>query len=340
MLDSDRLVKRWLLPVLGSALALTVVLYLYRGLDYSLFLGSLESANLWWIAVLMAAILTEQIVNGWKWRQLLFDIKPISTSRLSGALLAGYGANTLAPLGISPLVRSWLVARLEGLGMATVLATTIIARFIDGVVFALIAGLVTVFGALQQIEGGMRWGLAVAGLLNLVLFGGLLLALFRYRRIFERDNAILCRAVDWIARLVRRDGRLIRKTFGDGIILPNSATRRIAVIGASVIMKIIGASHFLWAGLAVGVLLQLSDYFFLLVFAGFSLVLARFVRIPGGFVIGSAYALSLLGVADEPALVMVLAVHLATIFMVVGLGLVILWRSGIDIHALRQEARE
>jgi hypothetical protein len=39
------------------------------------------------------------------------------------------------------------------------------------------------------------------------------------------------------------------------------------------------------------------DYLFLMVFAGFSIVLSRFVRVPGGFIIGSAFAFHLLGVS-------------------------------------------
>jgi hypothetical protein len=38
---------------------------------------------------------------------------PIASLRLCGAILAGYAASILLRLGISPLVRSWLVARRE-----------------------------------------------------------------------------------------------------------------------------------------------------------------------------------------------------------------------------------
>lgn len=61
------------------------------------------------------------------------------------------------------------------------------------------------------------------------------------------------------------------------------------------------------------------------------MVLARFIRIPGGFVIGSGFALKLLGVPDERALAMILFNHMIPIILVVGIGLVVLWQSGIDI---------
>jgi hypothetical protein len=101
---------------------------------------------------------------------------------------------------------------------------------------------------------------------------------------------------------------------------------------ASVLMKCVSATHFLWAGLSVGIILGAFDYLFLMVFAGFALVLARFVRVPGGFAIGSAFALKLLGVPDEQALVMILFNHVLSIILMVGIGLLYLWRRGIDIR--------
>jgi glycosyltransferase 2 family protein len=330
------LVTRWLVPVLGGGVALAMVFYLYRGLDFDRFLAGMRGANLGWVAMLAAAILFEQFISGWKWRQLLHDLKPISSLRLTGALLAGYGANVLVPLGISPLVRSWLIARLEGLKMATVLMTTMIARFIDGVVFALFAGFVAAAGQVPQIEGNFALGLSVGGALNLVLFGGFLWAMFRFRVLFASDGPLLCRLFDWLSARFGSNGSVLRAALCHGVIWPRGAWRRIAVIAASFATKAVASTHFLWAGLAVGVTLQVFDYLFLMVFAGFSMILSRFVRVPGGFVIGSAFALQILGVADEQALIMILFIQVMSILLVVIIGLVILWQSGIDIRRVAQ----
>ena len=77
------------------------------------------------------------------------------------------------------------------------------------------------------------------------------------------------------------------------------------------------------------------DYLFLMIFAGFALVLTRFIRVPGGFVIGSGFALKLLGVPDEQALAMILFNQVLSMVLMVGLGLLFLWRSGVDIREAR-----
>lgn len=68
-----------------------------------------------------------------------------------------------------------------------------------------------------------------------------------------------------------------------------------------------------------------------------SQVLSRFVRVPGGFVIGSALAFDLLRVPEKQALLMILFNWMMSIILVVGVGLIVLWQSGIDIRPAPQE---
>jgi uncharacterized membrane protein YbhN (UPF0104 family) len=324
------------MPLLSSGAALMILFLLYRDLDITRFGEAVLNSDANWLLVLVGTILLEQLIRGWKWRQILFDLKPVSSLRLFAAVMAGYGIATLIPLGISPFVRAWLVARLEGLRMAAVLVTTAMERFLDGIVFALFAAFVAVAGQIPETEGDIRTGLIVAGAINLLLFVGLLYALFLGRVPLSRDDTLLSRSIDWLANKggTWLDG--LRPAIQEGIIWPRDRSRQIGAIAASVAMKLVSATHFLWAGLAVGVVLNVLDYFFLMVFAGFALVLARFVRVPGGFVIGSAFALKLLDVPNEQALAMILFNHVLSIVLVVGLGLTFLWRSGIDIRAARR----
>ncbi len=330
-----KFLTRWVIPVAGAALAIGALFWLYRGLDLDRFLSAVADADAGWLLLLAGTILAEQLVRGWKWRQILFDLKPISSWRLFGAVLAGYGIGVLIPLGISPLVRSWLIARLEGLRMACVLMTAAIERFLDGIVFALFAGLVASVARIPDVEGNVRIGLAVAGALNLVLFAGLLYVVFVGRSPLGRDEARLSRWVDWLAAKGGWRFEGLRSAIREGIVWPRERRRQAGAVLASVVIKIIAATHFLWAGLSVGVILAFFDYLFLMVFAGFTLVLARFIRVPGGFVIGSGFALKLLGVPDEQALAMILLNYFLSIILMVGPGLFVLWRSGVDIREAR-----
>lgn len=329
---------RWVLPLLGAAIAIGVLIWLYRDIDFDRFLTAITNSEPIWLFALTVTILLEQLLRSWKWRQILFELKPVPTRRLFGAILAGYGVAIVIPLGVSPLVRAWLIARLEGLRMPSVLVTTAIERLLDGIVFALFAGLVALAAHIPEVEGDVRTGLLIAGGLNLILFSGLLYVLFFGRTPLGRDDARLSRFIDWSAGKwgKRFDG--LRTAIRDGIVWPRDRSRQIGAVLASVSMKIVAATHFLWAGLALGVVLGVLDYVFVMVLAGFALVLARFIRVPGGFVIGSGFALNLLGVPTEKALAMIVFNQFLSIVLMVGLGLLFLWRSGIDIRAARRRS--
>ena len=107
MPTSSGSVFRWVVPALGTAAAIALLFWLYRDLDIERFSSALANSNPAWLIVFGGTILLEQLIRAWKWRQILYDIRSVSTLRLFGAVLAGYGAAVLVPLGISPLVRSW-----------------------------------------------------------------------------------------------------------------------------------------------------------------------------------------------------------------------------------------
>ncbi len=145
--------RRGWLSFLGGVIGFAAVGWLAAGLDYGQSHRVLVGADPAYLAVLPLAVAAEQLVRAWKWRQILHPLRSIGTARLFGAIMAGYLANLLVPLGLSTLVRSWLVARIEALRMSAVLASVAIDRLIDGIVFA---GLVlfVVVGDLERLEIG------------------------------------------------------------------------------------------------------------------------------------------------------------------------------------------
>ena len=181
----------------------------------------------------------------------------------------------------------------------------------------------------------MNAGLAIAGALNFALFSTLLYVLFIGRSPLGRDETLVSRWVDWLAVKGGRRFDGLRSAIRQGIIWPHQRARQVGAVSASIVMKLLAATHFLWTGLSVGVVLGGFDYLFLMVIAGFALALAHVIRVPGGFVIGSGLALKLLDVADEQALAMILFSSVISRVLMVGIGLICFWRSGVDIQSAK-----
>lgn len=294
----------------------------------------IADADMVFLLLLPPIIAAEQLIRAWKWRQLLFGVRPINTLRLFAAIMAGYFATIIVPLGISPLVRSWLVARRESLTVAAVLATTAIDRIIDGVIFSGFVAAALVFAAVPDPNGNIRLGLMVAGGGSLVLFALLLALLAHFKTAALREGNLVMGLIGHLPARMAEPTRRFLRAFATGIMWPRSHGRGAGILLASVAMKITALTHFLWAGLAFGVVLRPQDYLFLMVFLGFLHILIHFMRIPGGVVIGAIFALELLGVAEEQALAMALVVQTASMLTVTAIGAVALWRSGVALDDL------
>lgn len=325
--------RRWA-PWIGGALGVAALAWVLRGIDLDRFLAALAGADLRFLALVPLAIAGEQLVRAWKWRQLLYPIRPTATFGLFGAIMAGYFANLVIP-GASPLVRSWLVARRAALKTSAVLATVAIDRLIDGIVFAGFVPVALVLVVVPDPTGGVRAGLSWGAGGSFILFVLLLLALAGYRWQAISGARWLKWCIDRLPHRLAEPTHRLARSFAEGIVWPKENARRVGVVLASVVIKLIAATHLLWAGLALGVLLRPGDYLFLLVFLGFLVILAHFARIVAGFTIGAVFALGLLGVPEEQALAMALIVQSASLLTVAGIGVLALWWQGIALDELR-----
>jgi hypothetical protein len=89
------------------------VAWVLRGFDLNRFLTIATSADLRFILMVPVVVIVEQVVRGWKWRQLLWPLRSIGSVYLFGAIMAGFLLAILVPFGFGTVARSWLVARRE-----------------------------------------------------------------------------------------------------------------------------------------------------------------------------------------------------------------------------------
>jgi glycosyltransferase 2 family protein len=326
--------ERWL-PWLGGLLGLAALAWVLRGLDLDRFRAVIAGADLRFVLLIPGIVIAEQLVRAWKWRQLLFPLRLISSIYLFGAIMAGYLCATIIPFGFGTVARSWLVARREELNLPAVLATVALDRLSDGLVFVCLVPIAVVATAFPDPTGGVRSSVAWGGAGSLILFAGLLAGLELYRRQAANPGPIIGRMR---GHLPTRLGDAIRRaaaSFANGINWPRG-WRGPSILLASVAIKILAATQFWAAGLAFGATLRPADYLFVMVFLGFLVIIGHFLRLAGGFVVGAVFVLSLFGVPEEEALAMSLVVQAANFLSVAGVGALALWLQGLALRDVRQ----
>lgn len=306
-----------------------------RGFDFDRFRSILAGADLRLLALVPISILAEQLVRAWKWRQLLHRLRAVGVLRLFGTIMAGYLLAILIPFGFGTIARSWLVARREGLKLASVLATVALDRPTDGIVFACLVPLALFTVVFEDPSGGVRAGLVWGGAGSFLLFATALLALVAYRRGTLAANGRIARLVMRLPRRIVPAVQHIETAFAAGLAWPRESWRGVGIVVASAAIKLLAATNLLWAGLAIGVLLEPAQYLFLVVFLGFLMILRHFLRFIGSFVVGGVFALGLFGVAPEPALAMVLIVEAMNVLSVAAVGAFSLWAQGVALSDVR-----
>jgi uncharacterized membrane protein YbhN (UPF0104 family) len=312
-----------------------VLAWLLRQFDLDQFLTILAQADTRYVMLVPVAIAAEQLVRGWKWRQILYPLRPVGTLPLFGAIMAGYLLGLLIPFGFATLTRSWLVARREDISMSAVLATVALDRLTDGVIFALLVPVALLLVEFPDPSGGIRAGLVWGARGSLLLLALLLLGLLACKRGASRPQGWLVQLIARFPTRVATPVQRVAASFVSGVCWPREFRRGLGIVLASAAIKLIAATHFMWAGIAMGAELQPAQYLFVMVFLGFLVILGHFARIAGSFIIGGIFALGLFGVSQERALAMVLVVQGASLLSVAGIGALALWQQGVALSDVR-----
>ena len=330
---------RWA-PWLGGLLAIGALAFVLSGFDRRRFFDVLADADFRLLALVPLTLVTEQLVRAWKWRQFLRQLRPgIGTLRLFMAFMAGYILALLVPFGVSTVTRSWLVARNEDLRLSAVFATVALDRLSDGVVYACLLLVAVLSLTLPDQSDGMRVGLIWAGVSGLAMSVALLVALALYRQRALEPTGRLMRLADRLPERLALGARSLAAGFAEGIAWPPELWRGAGVILAALAVKLLAATGYLWVGLALGVALHPVAYLWLVVLFGVLVSVGHFARFAGSFVVGAVFALRLLGVPEEQALAMALALEGASLLTILGVGSLSLWAQGVALAEARSAIR-
>lgn len=326
--------QRWL-PWLGALLGVVALFWVLRGFDPQRFRMVLAQSDLRFLLLLPVVIVVEQVIRAWKWRQLLWPLRSISTAYLFGAIMAGYFLANLIPFGFGTIARSWLVARRENLKLTAVLATVALDRISDGLVFVCLVPVAILATVVPDPTGDIRTGFAWGGGGSLVLFVLLLAGFELLRRQAADPGAFIKRIGERLPARLAGPTRRLTVSFAQGINWPQDPSRLIGIVLASIAIKVFAALQLVPAGLAFGVSLRPAEYLFVMVFLGFLVILGHFLRLAGGFIIAAVFALRLFGVPEEEALAMALVIQAMNMLSVAAVGAAALWAQGVVLSEVR-----
>lgn len=125
---------------LGIGIAALSIWYVARGIPVENVVEAMKQANL---VLLFVASVPCYIASTWvralRWRHLTNPVVEIDRVPLFHAQAIGFLVNNILPLRVGEFVRSWYLARKQGVSATSILGTVVIERVIDVVSVLLIA---------------------------------------------------------------------------------------------------------------------------------------------------------------------------------------------------------
>lgn len=263
----------------------------------------------------------ELLLRALRWQRLLRPIAPIALRRTAAYLAIGYFANSMLPARLGDVARAFLAGRAFGIGRLAVLGTILVERLADGLFI-----------------------LAVVAVLGLTITGGASLAATALLLGAAGAAAVAALGL-WLLWVRRPAGGRIRislRSLVERVLLGVAGVRSPAVATPTVLLTVAAFVT------AVAMFAVVADA------AGAELTLPQSALVMGGLALSTSIPagpssvgtyefvgltiLTTLGLAPEPALAVVVIVHLVATLPVALAGLVAAWHLHFRFSEIAEDA--
>ena len=342
--------SRWFNVVVGFGLAIVLLWFFFRGVSWSEVGRAIENADIRLLVVAFCLNVASIVLRCWRWQVLLRPLKSDVPYRPVWKYFnVGFAVSSLLPGRLGELLRPYLLARDQKIKFASSLATVVVERVIELAIVLSFLGTAFLFPA---VLGSRTEEPGVAEIID-VIEGVAFLALVAvagatvFLLLVKLKTSWALAIVGWFSRPLPR--RLASKlsdlvqAFADGVAGLRGA-RQHSELALSTVLS--------WVVLLVGYWLQLRAFdihvpFYFIFFMTSMVALGVVVPTPGGsgtfhaaliVVVGELWGFSETHGGAVAACAIVS--HLLGLLPVVTIGVYYLFRDGIDIFAVAEEASE
>lgn len=326
----------------GAVLAVVLLVFFFRGMDWSALGTALREARLLPLMGLVVVTLGVYAARAWRWGDLLLPLGRVPYPDLFSATMVGFASGLLIPRA-GELLRPWLISRRHPIATSAGFATIILERLLDLItvlllfavyLFVLPAPAAQIEGRLTELVklgGAMTAGVALAVLVFLLALHA------NAERVIGTLEKLLTRAPRWLAEPCSK----ILRAFSSGLAVLRAPFPLLARIGLeSLAVWLLIALGFHLNHMAFGIQLPFHANFLLMAF----LVVGVAIPTPG--MVGGFHAFYLLALSDvfgvprATAAAAAVAAHALSNLPVLVLGLVLLGREGLSLSKVAGMSRQ
>ena len=164
-----RRVPSWLVPVVGYAVSIGCLIWVYHGFNWHEQIPRLLATDWRYVTIAVVADVCVYVIQGWRWTLVLRPLERVSLRHSVQAVYIGLFANEVLPLRSGEVIRCYLLSKWYAIPLTVTISSAVIERLLDGIWLSLGFWVVTHFIPLPgYLVGGARVlavALAVTGAL-------------------------------------------------------------------------------------------------------------------------------------------------------------------------------
>lgn len=123
--------SKWFKLLLGFLLSFLGLYFAFQNIDLNDLVKSFESINYFWIFVATILLILYTYLRSFRWRLLLFSLKPVSIKDLFASNMVGYFGNSILPFKMGEILRGYAISSNNNLKTSTVLGSIVLERVCD-----------------------------------------------------------------------------------------------------------------------------------------------------------------------------------------------------------------
>ena len=327
-----------------------ICLWLFlKDMEWGRVIEALGEAEYFYVLPSLLVSILVYVLRALRWQSLVSEVKRVSFTNILSAAAIGFMANNILPARAGEIVRTVILGKKEGMGMATVFATIVMERLLDSmsliilatVVFALIPSLHIDTGAnptpqevqnahfLLQIKSGV-WIMGAVCIVCLFLF--VLMDLYS-----KQTLDIIGRILFFLPHNLKEKLIRLLESFVLGLKVLKSVRQVIWLSALSFGIWFLAAAGTYILGYSFGLEIPFTGMCLVVVCTGLAIALPQAPGYIGVFHLAVLKSLEIFHVETSVAQSFAIVVWTVNLFLTLSIGGFFLWREGMSLGQIARE---
>ncbi|MDR1522355.1 MAG: flippase-like domain-containing protein [Endomicrobium sp.] len=317
--------KHFFKIMMGVVISLVLVYLTLRQIDFTRSLALIKSVNYWFLFPALIVYVSAYIFRAVRYCFILLPLKKTKILENFPYTVIGFFANNIVPLRLGEFIRAKITGQYLKISGSAALATIIIERLFDILMFILFFFLIFLFMPFPDIVEKSFYVLFAIGIFCFIVL---------YIIIIYEDNVIKLLSKIAIPDKIKSFILKFFNKFASGLSILKRPTILLRVLISSIIVWLTESLTLVIIAHACGIKLSILGAIFTVIIIGVGSIVPTMPGYFGTYELMGVLSLSSLGIDKDLAFTCIAISHLLTLIGIFGLGFICIVKTNLSLADL------